>query len=172
MGSAKAEELKSSLLFFGKFFKHGTRIASIWPSSKSLAKATIKEVDWDKAQVIVELGAGTGPITDQIIKRLKPHTTFIAIEFDADFARILRKRFTGHKNVEIVHGDVRQLDTILKAGHQEGGLFCVRVGDADVAGGSKKADAGIGAKVHAGARGLFEHHGISLLLPAVLQEDF
>lgn len=115
MSQAKVSQLKSNFLFLGKFLRHGINIASIWPSSKSLARATIKEVNWDKANVIVELGAGTGPITDQVIKRLKPHTTFIAIERDADFARILRERFNNLPNVEIVHADVRDLDAILKA---------------------------------------------------------
>jgi phospholipid N-methyltransferase len=107
--------MKENLLFLGKFFRHGTKIASVWPSSPALAKATIKEIDWDRIKVVVELGAGTGPITDQIIRRLKPHTTFIAIERDPDFAKILQRRFTGHKNVEIVQSDVRDLDTVLKA---------------------------------------------------------
>jgi ornithine lipid N-methyltransferase len=114
--SRKADgEFRSGLLFLRKFFKHGRRIGSVWPSSRSLSRATLKEVDWERAQVIVELGAGTGPITAEIVHRLKPHTTFLAIERDEDFARILRKRFAGRANVEIVHGDVREIDSILKA---------------------------------------------------------
>jgi hypothetical protein len=83
-------QIKSNLLFLGKFLRHGTKIASVWPSSKMLARATIKEVDWEKAKVIVELGAGTGAITEEIIARLKPHTKFLAIERDADFVRTWR----------------------------------------------------------------------------------
>ncbi|MGN6371306.1 MAG: class I SAM-dependent methyltransferase [Phycisphaerae bacterium] len=107
--------IKHNILFLSKFFRHGITIASVWPSSKALSKATIKQIDWQHAKVIVELGAGTGPITDQIIKRIKPHTTFIAIERDKDFAKILQDRFSGHKNVHIVQADVRDLDTVLKS---------------------------------------------------------
>jgi phospholipid N-methyltransferase len=110
----RKNKITHNFLFLSKFLRHGTTIASFWPSSKALSKATIKEIDWNKAKVIVELGAGTGPITDQIIKRLKPHTTFIAIERDKDFARILQERFSGHKNVHIIQADVRDLDTVLK----------------------------------------------------------
>ena len=60
-----------------------------------MSKATIKKIDWDHAKIIVELGEGTGPITDQIVRKLKSHTTLIVIERDADFAEILRKRFSG-----------------------------------------------------------------------------
>lgn len=111
----RAGKLEHNVLFFRKFLKHGITIASIWPSSRTLSKATIKQIDWDNAKVIVELGAGTGPITDQVINRLRPHTRFIAIERDVDFAKILRQRFSGHKNVEIVQGDVRDLEKILKS---------------------------------------------------------
>ncbi len=112
--AGRKNKITHNFLFLSKFLRHGTTIASFWPSSKALSKATIKEIDWNKAKVIVELGAGTGPITDQIIKRLKPHTTFIAIERDKDFAKILQERFSGHKNVHIIQADVRDLDTVLK----------------------------------------------------------
>ena len=100
-------QLKANFLFLGKFLATGTKIASVWPSSKSLARATIKKVDWASAKVIVELGAGTGPITVEVAKHLKPHTRFLAIERDADFARHLRERFADMPNVEIVHADWR-----------------------------------------------------------------
>lgn len=105
--------LRHNLLFMAKFFRHGTRIASVWPSSRFMAMASLKEIDWDRAGVIVELGAGTGPITEQALRRLKAHTRFIAIERDRDFVRILRDRFAGRSNVEIIHGDVGDLAEIL-----------------------------------------------------------
>ena len=109
------QRMKENFLFFSKFLKHGITIASVWPSSNTLAKATIKQVDWEKARVIVELGAGTGAITHHVIRNLQPHTRFLAIERDIDFVRILRERFAGHDNVEIVQGDVRNLDEIFKS---------------------------------------------------------
>ncbi len=111
----KKNKLRSNFVFLGKFFQQGVRIASVWPSSKSLSKATVGEVDWDNAKVIVELGAGTGPITEVIIQRLKPHTHFIAIERDKDLYNIVRDRFAGMPNVEILHNDAADLDKILQA---------------------------------------------------------
>jgi len=111
---ANKARLGHSFLFFSKFLRHGVTIASIWPSSKTLSRATIKQINWAQAKVVVELGAGTGPITDQILERLQPHTIFIAIERDHDFARILQQRFSGRKNVHIVQADVRDLDSVLK----------------------------------------------------------
>ena len=114
-GLSQASLLRHNLLFLTKFFRHGTRIASVWPSSRFMAAASLQSIDWNQAGVIVELGAGTGPITQQALQRLRPHTRFIAIERDRDFVRILRQRFTGRPNVQIIHGDVGDLAAILAA---------------------------------------------------------
>lgn len=100
-------------LFLGKFLRHGTKIASVAPSSPWLARATVRNVDWDRARVLVELGAGTGPITRVIAERARPDCRVIALERDPDFARLLRERFATLSHVEIVEGDVRDLAAIL-----------------------------------------------------------
>jgi len=109
--------MEENLIFMRKFLKHGITIASFWPSSVAMSRATIAKIDWRHAKVIVELGAGTGPITEQIVHKLQPHTTLIAIERDPDFVGILRKRFSHHKNVEIVTADVRDLERVLRQRH-------------------------------------------------------
>ena len=100
-------------LFLGKFLKHGTAIASLAPSSRWLSRATVANVDWATARVIVELGAGTGPITKVLAEKASPDCRVIVLERDPDFARILRERFQRQANLEIVEGDVRDLETIL-----------------------------------------------------------
>ena len=100
-------------LFLGKFCRHGTRIASVAPSSPWLARATLKDVDWVRARVVVELGAGTGPITRAIAARVHPATRVIVLERDPDFARLLRERFAHLTQFDVVEGDVRDLAAIL-----------------------------------------------------------
>lgn len=101
------------LLMLGKFFRHGSTIASFVPSSRFLSRALIKGIDWDKSKCIVELGAGTGPVTAQVVKRIKPHTKLIVIEQDPDFCRRLREKFPGMPNLDVVEGDACKLDQIL-----------------------------------------------------------
>lgn len=101
-------------LFFGKFLRHGTKIASLAPSSPWLSRATVRNVDWSKVANIVELGAGTGPITKVIAERIRPETRFITLERDPDFAALLKKRFSGRPNIEVIEGDVRDLASMLK----------------------------------------------------------
>jgi len=100
-------------LFLGKFLKHGTAIASLAPSSPWLSRATVRNVDWDRARVVVELGAGTGPITRVIAEKAHPDCKVIVLERDADFARLLKERFQGLANFDVIEGDVRDLTAML-----------------------------------------------------------
>ena len=103
-------------LFLGKFVTNITRgnpIASIAPSSRWLSRTTLRNIDWDRVGVLVELGAGTGPITRAIAEKARPDCQVIVIERDADFARLLRERFGSHPNFEVVEGDARDLCRIL-----------------------------------------------------------
>ena len=78
-------------LFLGKFFKHGTAIASVAPSSRWLSRLTVGNVDWERAGTLVELGGGTGPITRAIAERQR--TNFEIVRADAgDLASILLDR--------------------------------------------------------------------------------
>src|SRR5262245_25429828 len=79
-------------LMLTKFLQQGRRVASFTPSSRYMARSIINGIDFDKAKCIVELGAGTGPITKEIVKRLKPHTKLLAIELDNDLAARLKSR--------------------------------------------------------------------------------
>ena len=106
--------MNDSLLFLGKFLKHGTAIASLAPSSPWLSRTTVRNVDWDRAKVLVELGAGTGPITKVLAEKARPDCRVVVLERDPDFARILRERFQGHANFDVVEGDVRDLTSILE----------------------------------------------------------
>ena len=100
-------------LFLGKFFKHGTAIASLAPSSRWLSQTTVRNIPWDRSRVLVELGAGTGPITRVLGEKARPECRVVVLERDPDFARLLHQRFDRLPNFDVVEGDVRDLTTIL-----------------------------------------------------------
>ncbi|CAN5914909.1 rRNA adenine N-6-methyltransferase family protein [soil metagenome] len=100
-------------LFLGKFLRHGTAIASLAPSSPWLSRATVRNVDWERANVLVELGAGTGPITKVLAQKARPDCRVITLERDPDFAKLLRERFGDQPNIDVVEGDARDLAAIL-----------------------------------------------------------
>lgn len=100
-------------LFLGKFLRHGTAIASLAPSSPWLSRATVRNVAWDRVGVLVELGAGTGPITKVLAEKARPETRVVVLERDPDFARILRERYQHLPHFDIIEGDARDLAAML-----------------------------------------------------------
>jgi phospholipid N-methyltransferase len=100
-------------LFLGKFLRHGTTIASVAPSSRFLSRTTLRNIDWERATAVIELGAGTGPITRVIAERAKPDCRVVVVEQDRDFADLLRERFGRLANFDIVEGSVQDLGSIL-----------------------------------------------------------
>jgi ornithine lipid N-methyltransferase len=104
-------------LFLGKFLRHGTAIASIAPSSRWLSATTLQNIDWQQTRALVELGAGTGPITRAIAARARPECRVVVVERDPDFVCMLRERFGDLPNFEIVSADAGDLAGVLaKAG--------------------------------------------------------
>lgn len=91
-GSRKAQASDFSL-FFRKFIHQGRGISSAVPSSRSMVDGVLAQIDFDRPATIVELGAGTGPITDVLNGLLRSHHRFVAVERDPDFCRVLRRRF-------------------------------------------------------------------------------
>lgn len=80
-------------LFLKKFLDKGTTISAAVPSSRALVKGVLKPIDFSKPSTIIELGAGTGAVTEEILERLRPHHRFAAVENDHDFCEVLRRRF-------------------------------------------------------------------------------
>jgi phospholipid N-methyltransferase len=95
------------------FLTQGRKIASFAPSSGPMARKMIDGIDWDSAKCIVELGAGTGPITAQVVKRLKPHTRAVVIELDPTLCGRLQSRFHGVPNLDVIQGDATLFDKYL-----------------------------------------------------------
>ena len=87
------ERLSDRVLFFRKFLAKGRGISSAVPSSRQMVSGILRHVDFSRPATIVELGAGTGPVTEQILERLRPFHRFVAVENDPDFCDILRRRF-------------------------------------------------------------------------------
>jgi phospholipid N-methyltransferase len=95
-----------------KFMKHGTSVASFSPSQRFLSRKIVAGIDYEKAECIVELGAGTGPITKELLKNANPKTKVMVVELDPDFCTRLRQRFPG---ADIVEGDAAKLEELLAA---------------------------------------------------------
>jgi phospholipid N-methyltransferase len=78
------------LAFLKESIKSMRTTGAIARSSKYLCREMLKPIDFKKAKVIVELGAGDGVMTQQILQHLKPDGRLICFEINPQFCEILR----------------------------------------------------------------------------------
>lgn len=87
---ARGLQTPSYRLFLRESFRKLRVTASVLPSSRFLATAMLKQVDFRKVRNLVELGAGTGVITQEILRRMTPDSRLFALEINRNFVRHLR----------------------------------------------------------------------------------
>lgn len=93
---------KDSFVFIKTFFIKPSSIGAIIPSSQFLASAITKHIKRTNRPIrILEVGAGTGSITSEIIKKLGVDDLLDVIELDQDFCNLLTEKFGTRKNVNI-----------------------------------------------------------------------
>lgn len=103
-------------LFFKQWLRSPKSMGSVIPSSRWLARAVAAEVAWAPGQAVVELGGGTGAITQGLIARGIPRDRLVVIELDGELARYLKERLPG---CLVIQGDATRLEEIL-ARHEVG----------------------------------------------------
>ncbi len=79
--------------FFRAALLNPLEIGAIAPSSRLLAKSIASLIDPDDSGSIIELGSGTGVITDALIERGISSKRLILIEIDKSFLAKLTNRF-------------------------------------------------------------------------------
>lgn len=74
-------------------------------------------------EFVLEIGAGLGSLTEELIKRAKK---VVAVEIDGGFFRILCDRFSASANLELIHADALKLDfSEISRKYFDGKRFCV-----------------------------------------------
>jgi phosphatidylethanolamine/phosphatidyl-N-methylethanolamine N-methyltransferase len=85
-------------------------VGAIAPSSPALAKTIAGQVDLARSGPVLELGPGTGVVTQALIERGISEERLIAIEYDPEFASLVAKRFS---RARILQGDAFQFAELL-----------------------------------------------------------
>ncbi len=76
--------------FLREGLKNLKTVGTITRSSKFLCKGMVKHVNFDDAELIVELGAGDGVITRHILEGMKSNTKLLTFEVNSRFCEVLR----------------------------------------------------------------------------------
>ena len=83
---------------------------AVSPSGPALARAMAAHVDPAELGLVVELGPGTGPVTEALLARGVAESRLVLVEFDPAFCALLAARFP---QARIVQGDAYDLPRAL-----------------------------------------------------------
>lgn len=98
--------------FLLRFLRHPKAVGSIVPSSRWLTARMVHEMDLGRAETVVELGPGTGVLTQAIAEAAGAQTRVIAVELDGKFAATLSAKYPG---IRVVTGSAEHLSDHLRA---------------------------------------------------------
>jgi phosphatidylethanolamine/phosphatidyl-N-methylethanolamine N-methyltransferase len=102
--------LDDEVRFIRSWIEKPLSIGSVTPSSRALARAMAAYVDPDSNGPVIELGPGTGPVTEALVAHGIDPARLILLEFDPTFCRLLRRRYPA---ATVVEGDAYSLKRAL-----------------------------------------------------------
>ena len=101
--------LADNLRFLRALIARPKNIGALMPSSPALAEAIARQID-PHAGPVLEIGPGTGVISEALLARGVPPERLTLVEYDEDMARHLALRFSRSR---VIQGDAFDLDKSL-----------------------------------------------------------
>jgi phosphatidylethanolamine/phosphatidyl-N-methylethanolamine N-methyltransferase len=110
----RGNRLDDEVRFIRSWIERPLSTGAVTPSGKILARTMARYVDPNLVGPVVELGPGTGPVTEALVKAGVEPSRLVLLESNPTFCRILRTRFP---DATLVQGDAysmrRLLETLL-----------------------------------------------------------
>ena len=108
----KPLRLDDEVRFLRSWIEKPLHMGAVMPSSKLLARTMAQYVDVDSKGPVVELGPGTGAITNALIEHGVDQKRLVLVEYNPGFCALLRDRYP---HAKVVQGDAYKLrDSLLK----------------------------------------------------------
>ncbi len=105
-----AKRIGDEVLFFRTWATNPLKLGAVSPTSRALAELMVKHAAPDPAGYVLELGPGTGVVTQALIDAGIAPERIVGIEYDKGFHRRLRARFP---RVNFIQGDAFDLEATL-----------------------------------------------------------
>ncbi len=87
--------------------KQRKKLGQIFLKDENTLKKIVSLIDKKETDFVLEIGAGSGTLTEKLLKLDKP---VLAVEIDLNWAKILQEKFSSHKNFKLITGDILQLN--------------------------------------------------------------
>jgi phosphatidylethanolamine/phosphatidyl-N-methylethanolamine N-methyltransferase len=108
----KPLRLDDEVRFLRSWIEKPLHMGAVMPSSKLLARTMAQYVDVESKGPVVELGPGTGAITNALIEHGVDQKRLVLVEYNPGFCALLRDRYP---HAKVVQGDAYKLrDSLLK----------------------------------------------------------
>jgi phosphatidylethanolamine/phosphatidyl-N-methylethanolamine N-methyltransferase len=107
----KSLRLDDEVQFIRSWIEKPISTGAVMPSSRVLARAMARYVDPQSDGPVIELGPGTGPVTQALVRQGIDPGRLILVEFNPDFCRLLRSRYP---QATVVQGDAYRLRRLLE----------------------------------------------------------
>ena len=92
------------------FLKNPRQTGAIWASSASLGNALVEAASVESSETVIELGAGTGVVTERIQSKLRKSSRCVSFELDPELAQTASLRCP---RVEVINADACELLSVL-----------------------------------------------------------
>jgi phosphatidylethanolamine/phosphatidyl-N-methylethanolamine N-methyltransferase len=106
----KSLRLDDEMQFIRSWIEKPLSTGAVMPSSRVLARAMARYVDPQSSGPVIELGPGTGPVTEALVRHGVDPSRLVLVEFNPDFCRLLRTRYPA---ATVVQGDAYRLRRLL-----------------------------------------------------------
>ncbi|MGL3212175.1 class I SAM-dependent methyltransferase [Bradyrhizobium sp. BR 1433] len=108
--SKKPLRLDDEVRFLRSWMEKPLHMGAVMPSGRLLARTMAQYVDPDAEGPVVELGPGTGAITNALIEHGVDQKRLVLVEYNPGFCALLRERYP---HAKVVQGDAYRLrDTL------------------------------------------------------------
>lgn len=89
----KIPRFDDEVRFIRSWIEKPLSTGAVMPSGRALARTMASYVDVNASGPVIELGPGTGPVTEALIDHGVDPARLVLVEYNRDFCRLLRARF-------------------------------------------------------------------------------
>ncbi len=107
----KGLRLDDEVHFIRSWFEKPLATGAVMPSGRVLARTMARYVDPTVSGPVIELGPGTGPVTEALVKQGVDPARLVLVEFNPVFCRLLRSRYPA---ATVVQGDAYRLRRLME----------------------------------------------------------
>src|ERR1700739_859057 len=106
----KPPRFDDEVRFIRSWLDNPLSTGAVTPSGRVLARAMARYVEPEVPGPVVELGPGTGPVTEALVDHGVDPARLVLVEFNPVFCRLLRSRYP---EATVVQGDAYRLKHLL-----------------------------------------------------------